>query len=97
MEVKFKEKVVTKKIVTLELDESEALILCKIVGNIGGNHDWRKVTSGIYNGINDALGYDKCHRFSDKHDHDIERSMFLRDKDRPSIMDMLDNVGQRNA
>lgn len=44
------------------------------------------MTSGIYNGIIDALGYDKCHRFSDKHEIDIERSMFLRDKDRPSVM-----------
>ena len=86
MEVKFEEKVITKKIVTLELDESEALILCKIVGNIGGAHDWRKVTSAIYNGINDALGYDKCDMFSEEHANDIERSMMLRDKERPSVM-----------
>ena len=97
MDIKFEEKVVTKKIVTLELDEQEALILQKIVGNIGGDHEWRKVTSAIYNGIRDVLGYDKCQMFNDIHDSDIERSMYLRDKGRPSVMDMLDNVGQRNA
>ena len=97
MEVKFKEKVVTKKIVTLELDEQEALILQKIVGNIGGDHKWREVTSAIYNGIRDVLGYDKCQMFNDIHDSDIERSMYLRDKYRPSIIDMLDNVGQSRA
>ena len=86
MEINYKEKVVTKKIVTLELDESEALILYKIVGSIGGNHEWRKVTSGIYNGIIDALGYDKCDMFNDIHRQDIERSMYLRDKDHPSVM-----------
>lgn len=97
MDIKFKEKVVTKKIVTLELDESEALILQKIVGSIGGDHEWREVTSGLYRGIREALGCDKCQMFNDIHDSDIERSMYLRDKGRPSIMDMLDNVGQRNA
>jgi hypothetical protein len=97
MEVKFEEKAVVKKVITLELDEHEALILQKIVGSIGGDHDWRKVTSGIYSGIREVLGYDKCEMFSDIHVHDIERNMYLRDKDHPSIMDMLDNVGQRNA
>ncbi len=86
MDIKHEEKVVTKKVVTIELDESEALILCKIVGSIGGNHEWRKVTSGIYNGLNEALGYDKCEMFSDIHVHDIERNMYLRDKDCPSVM-----------
>jgi len=86
MEIKFEEKVVTKKVVTLELDESEALILQKVLGNIGGDHEWRKVTSGLYSGIREALGVDKCQMFSDIHAHDIERSMYLRDKDRPSVM-----------
>lgn len=81
MEVTFEEKVVTKKVVTIEFSEEEALILRKIVGNIGGNHEWRKVTSGIYNGINDALGYHKCDTFSEKHNSAIERSMMLKDKE----------------
>lgn len=85
MDIKFEEKIVTKKIVTLELDVSEALILYKIVGSIGGNHDWRKVTSGIYNGIIDVLGYNKCEMFNDIHCNDIERSMMLKDKDHPSV------------
>lgn len=96
MEINYKEKVITKKIVTLELDEQEALILQKIVGNIGGDHEWRKVTSAIYNGIRDVLGYDKCQMFNDIHDSDIERSMYLRDKGRPSVMDMLDNAAKNN-
>lgn len=86
MEINYKEKVITKKVVTLDLDEQEALILYKIVGSIGGDHEWRKVTSGIYNGIRDVLGYDKCEMFNDIHYQDIERSMYLRDKDRPSVM-----------
>lgn len=86
MDIKFEEKAVVKKVITLELDEHEALILQKIVGNIGGDHDWRKVTSDIYRGIREVLGYDKCEMFSEEHDSDIERPMYLRDKDRPSVM-----------
>lgn len=91
MEVSFKNKVITKKVVTLELDEQEALILQRIVGGVGGDHDWRKVTSDIYRGIREALGYGKCEMFDDNHCQDIERSMYLKDKDRPSV------IGQSRA
>lgn len=83
MEIKYEDKVITKKVVTLELDEEEALILQKIVGKIGGNHDWRKVTSGLYYGLREVIGVDKCDMFSENHDRDIAIAMLLKDKEGP--------------
>jgi hypothetical protein len=94
MEVFTKEKVITEKVINVEFSEEEALIVCLIMGRIGGAHDWRKVTSGLYHELIDALGRKKYDAFNLKYDCDVERSMYLRDKDRPSI---LDNVGQSRA
>lgn len=94
MEVFAREKVITEKVITVEFSQEEALIVCLIMGRIGGAHDWRSVTSGLYHELIDAVGRKKYDAFSVKHDSDVERSMYLRDKDRPSI---LDNVGQCRA
>ena len=94
MEVNVKEKVITEKVITVEFTEEEAMIVCLIMGRIGGAHDWRSVTSGLYHELIDVLGRKKYDAFNVKHDRDVERSMYLRDKDRPSI---LDNMGQSRA
>lgn len=94
MEVNAREKVIAEKVITVEFSEEEALIVAVIMGRIGGHHDWRNVTGQLYRDLIDALGRRKYDAFNTKYDSDVERSMYLRDKDRPSI---LDNVGACRA
>jgi len=57
----------TKKTVTkinIELDEREAMILAKIVGNIGGLHEWRAFTGQLYAELLDHLDVDNIFEFA---------------------------------
>jgi len=54
--------VVTK--ITIELDEQEAMILAKIVGNIGGIHEWRSFTGQLYTELLDRLNVDNVFEFA---------------------------------
>ena len=49
----------TNPTITLELNEREAMILAKIVGNVGGIHEWRKFTSELYANLVDCLDHDE--------------------------------------
>ncbi len=74
------ERVVTERIVSFEISEEQAFILCKILGNIGGVHAWRaKLTTPLYDKLIDILGREEYDKFSDKHPKDIACSMYLQD------------------
>jgi len=49
--------------ITIELDEQEAMILAKIVGNIGGIHEWRSFTGQLYTELLDRLGREDLFEF----------------------------------
>lgn len=50
--------------ITIELDEQEAMILAKIVGNIGGIHEWRAFTGQLYSELLDHLNVDNVFEFA---------------------------------
>lgn len=50
--------------ITIELDEQEAMILAKIVGNIGGIHEWRSFTGQLYSELLDHLNVDNVFEFA---------------------------------
>ena len=52
-------------IIILELNEREAMILAKIVGNIGGIHEWRTFTGELYANLVDCLDHDEFCEYSD--------------------------------
>ena len=57
----------TKKTVTkinIELNEQEAMILAKIVGNVGGIHEWRAFTGQLYAELIDHLDVDNIFEFA---------------------------------
>ena len=60
-DMKTNKTVVTK--ITIELDEREAMILAKIVGNIGGIHEWRSFTGQLYSELLDHLNVDNVFEF----------------------------------
>ena len=57
VEMKMKASKVTK--ITIELDEREAMILAKIVGNVGGIHEWRSFTGELYDTLLQCLDYEE--------------------------------------
>ena len=74
------ERIVTQQIVTLEISEEQAMILCKILGNIGGVHPWRQIlTTPLYDKLIDTLGREEYDKFSNAHPKDISCSMYLQD------------------
>ncbi len=74
------ERVVTEKVVSLELSEEQAFILCKILGNIGGVHAWRDIlTSPLYDKLIYILGREEYNDFSSRHPKDIATNMYLQD------------------
>lgn len=50
--------------ITIELDEQEAMILAKILGNIGGIHEWRSFTGQLYAELLDRLDKDDLFEFA---------------------------------
>lgn len=62
--------------VTLVLDEQEAMILAKIVGCVGGNHEWRSFTGELYSDLLDCLDYDEYCEYTEGV---IKQDMFLGD------------------
>jgi hypothetical protein len=69
----------TKKTVTkinIELDEQEAMILAKIIGSIGGLHEWRAFTGQLYTELLDHLGKDNIFEFAST---TIKQDMILGD------------------
>ena len=62
MKMQTNKKTVTK--ITIELDEQEAMILAKIVGNIGGVHEWRAFTGQLYAELLDHLNVDNIFEFA---------------------------------
>ena len=80
MKISKTERVVTEKVVSLEINEEQAFILCKIMGNIGGVHAWRdKLTSPLYEKLIDILGREEYNDFSSRHPKDIATNMYLQD------------------
>ena len=57
VEMKMKASKVTK--ITIELDEREAMILAKIVGNVGGIHEWRSFTGELYDTLLRCVDYEE--------------------------------------
>jgi len=57
VEMKMKASKVTK--ITIELDEREAMILAKIVGNVGGIHEWRSFTGELYDTLLQCVDYEE--------------------------------------
>lgn len=51
--------------ITIELDEREAMILAKIVGNVGGIHEWRSFTGELYDTLLQCLDYEEFCEYSD--------------------------------
>lgn len=49
--------------ITIELDEQEAMILAKILGNVGGMHEWRAFTGQLYTELLDRLGKQDLYEF----------------------------------
>lgn len=49
--------------ITIELDEREAMILAKLIGNIGGIHEWRTFTGQLYAELIDHLNVDNVFEF----------------------------------
>ena len=45
--------------ITIELDEQEAMILAKILGNVGGIHEWRSFTGELYDTLLQCLDYEE--------------------------------------
>ena len=63
----------------ISINEEEALILLKIIGNVGGNHPWRdKFLNPFYNILYDKIGHKKVDDFIDENDKVIEISMYLK-------------------
>lgn len=60
-DMKTTKKTVTR--ITIELDEQEAMILAKLIGNIGGIHEWRTFTGQLYTELLDRLGRDDLYEF----------------------------------
>ena len=73
-DMKTNKTVVTK--ITIELDEQEAMILAKIVGNIGGIHEWRSFTGQLYAELIDHLNVDNVFEFAPEA---IKQDMILGD------------------
>jgi hypothetical protein len=62
--------------ITLVLDEQEAMILAKIMGNVGGDHDWRSFTGELYDSLLQCLDYDEYCEYTEgvvKQDMMLER------------------------
>lgn len=49
--------------ITLELNEHEAMVLAKILGNIGGAHEWRAFTGQLYAELLNHLDIDDLYEF----------------------------------
>lgn len=74
------ERVVTEKVVSFEISEEQAFILCKILGNIGGRHAWRDIlTQPLYDKLIDILGRGRYNDFSDRNRNAISTCMYLKD------------------
>lgn len=50
--------------IIIELDEREAMILAKLIGNIGGIHEWRTFTGQLYAELIDHLNVDNVFEFA---------------------------------
>jgi hypothetical protein len=72
--MKMKASKVTK--ITIELDEREAMILAKILGNVGGVHEWRKFTGELYDSLLQCIDYEE---FCEYTEGAIKQDMFLGD------------------
>lgn len=81
LEMKVESKTVTiiENRVNLELTEYEANVIAMIMGRVGGNHEFRKVTNPLYNQLIRALGQNVYDKFEKEHPNAIERSMYLKD------------------
>lgn len=62
MKMKTTKTTVTK--ISIELDEQEAMILAKIIDNVGGNHEWRSFTDQLCDELLDHLGVDNIFEFA---------------------------------
>jgi len=51
--------------ITIELDEREAMILAKIVGNVGGIHEWRKFTGELFDSLMQSVDYDEYREYTE--------------------------------
>jgi len=60
--MKTNKKTITK--INIELNEQEAMILAKILGNIGGIHGWRSFTGQLYAELIDHLNVDNLFEFA---------------------------------
>lgn len=49
--------------ITIELDEQEAMILAKLIGNIGGTHEWRAFIGQLYSELLDHLAKEDLYDF----------------------------------
>lgn len=59
-------KVVTKKVVTLELSEEEAVVLCSLTGSVMGPTPERTLADRVYHSLRDAgVGYLRTHTGED--------------------------------
>ena len=51
--------------INIEIDEREAMILAKILGNVGGVHEWRKLTGELYDSLMQSVNYEEYLKYTE--------------------------------